>query len=164
VSVQVRPATLDDLAEVVRSEELNLGGDAWSDRLIAQGVSGDLPTVLYLVAEAGAGPVPEILGHAVASIVDEMAELQRIAVHHPHRRRGVAGLLLARVEQEARAGGARRLLLEVREDNVGALAFYARRGFTELSRRPRYFRDGSAAVVMEKALTGPLGAPRTPSA
>jgi ribosomal-protein-alanine N-acetyltransferase len=48
----------------------------------------------------------------------------------------------------ARLGGADRLLLEVREDNAGALSFYAARGFVEVDRRPRYYRDGTTAVVM----------------
>ena len=81
------------------------------------------------------------------SVVD-VAELQRIAVDAQHRRGGVASALLDACVGAARAGGANRLLLEVREDNAGALAFYAARGFTEVDRRPRYYRDGATAVVM----------------
>ena len=43
----------------------------------------------------------------------------------------------------------------MREDNAGALAFYAATGFAEIARRPRYYRDGATAVVMELPLTGP---------
>jgi ribosomal-protein-alanine N-acetyltransferase len=63
--------------------------------------------------------------------------------------------LLGETVRLARADGADRVLLEVREDNVAALAFYAARGFTELARRPRYYRDGATAVVLELPLTGP---------
>ena len=52
----------------------------------------------------------------------------------------------------ARESGADRLLLEVREDNAGALAFYAARGFVEVDRRRRYYRDGATAVVMRFGL------------
>ena len=58
--------------------------------------------------------------------------------------------LLARVEEAARARQADRLLLEVREDNHGACAFYAARGFTEIDRRPRYYADGTTAVILLK--------------
>ena len=34
------------------------------------------------------------------------------------------------------------------------LAFYAARGFVEVDRRPRYYRDGSTAVVMRRQLGG----------
>lgn len=147
----VRTATLADLDAVSTSEEVNLGIDAWSPGLIAQGIAGDLPTIVYLVVEVDG----EVAGHAVASIVADVVELQRIAVDGPHRRSGLAALLLARVEAEALGAGAARVLLEVREDNAGALGFYAEQGFSELDRRPRYYRDGATAVVMEKPLTGP---------
>ena len=50
------------------------------------------------------------------------------------------------------AEGADRLLLEVRENNAGAIGFYAAHGFVEIDRRPRYYRDGATAVVMRRAL------------
>ena len=65
-----------------------------------------------------------------------------------HRRAGLATSLLEEVIGLARSEEADRLLLEVREDNAGAIAFYAARGFVEIDRRPRYFRDGGTAVVM----------------
>jgi ribosomal-protein-alanine N-acetyltransferase len=102
---------------------------------------------LYVVATNG----DDLTGYAAVSVVD-VAELQRIAVAAPHRRTGVATALLARVEDEARARQVDRLLLEVREDNHGACAFYAARGFTELDRRPRYYADGTTAVVLAKEL------------
>lgn len=137
----VRPATADDVDAVVRSEAESLGADAWSPGLVSEGVLGRLPTVHYLVAERDG----RVVGHAVASVVDDLVELQRIAVAPASRRTGVASELLDAVL--ALPGD--RVLLEVREDNDGALAFYAARGFVELARRPRYYRDGSTAIVME---------------
>lgn len=150
--VLVREAGPADVPAVVALEAANLGRDAWSEGLVAEGVAGRLPTVHYLVADAEGA----VVGHAVASVVDEVAELQRISVDAGHRRSGLATLLLDAVRVLARAGGAERLLLEVREDNAGALAFYARRGFTEIARRRRYYADGATAVVLEIAL-GPGG-------
>ena len=63
--------------------------------------------------------------------------------------------LAAGAEGDAVWAKAERLLLEVREDNGDALAFYDARGFRELARRPRYYRDGATAVVMERPSTGP---------
>jgi [ribosomal protein S18]-alanine N-acetyltransferase len=144
----IRPATAADVDALVRLERENLGADAWSPALVAEGVGGGLPTVHFLVAQAG----DEIVGHAVLSAVAEVSELQRIAVDPAHRRSGLATRLLEEVIVIARREGADRLLLEVREDNAGALAFYAARGFTEIDRRARYFRDGSTAVVMSRPL------------
>ena len=141
---RVRPAGRDDVLAVVRLEADNLGVDAWSAGLVEEGVVGHLPTITYLVAEVEG----ELVGHAVASIVGDIAELQRIAVDHEHRRTGLASALLDAVVAAAREAGADRVLLEVREDNAGALSFYAARGFVEIDRRPRYYRDGTTAVVL----------------
>ena len=144
----IRTAVHADVPAIADLEAECLGRDAWSPWLVEQGVAGGLPTIHYVVAEADG----EITGYAAASIVADIAELQRIAVAPARRRAGVAATLLAAVVVRARAGRADRLLLEVREDNEAALAFYARHGFVELDRRKRYFRDGATAIVMVLAL------------
>lgn len=149
----IRPAVVADTAEVALLEADNLGADAWSYGLVAEGVSGNLPTVIYLAAEVDG----HLAGYAAASIVADIAELQRIAVGHPHRRTGLASALLDAVVTASRAGGANRLLLEVRDDNVGALCFYADRGFVEIDRRQRYYHDGGTAVVMRLPLVSGCG-------
>ena len=93
-----------------------------------------------------------LLAYAAVSIVADLAELQRIAVAATHRRTGLASGLLARVAHEALTRHADRLLLEVREDNHVACAFYAARGFTEIDRRPRYYADGTTAVILVKEI------------
>ena len=98
------------------------------------------------------GDVPDVVGHAVVSVVADISELQRIAVDSFHRREGLATQLLDEVVVLARDEGADRLLLEVREDNHGAIAFYAARDFVEIDRRPRYYRDGGTAVVMRRGV------------
>lgn len=144
----IRPAAADDVPAVAALERDNLGVDAWPEGLVAEGLLGNLPTVSYLVAEVDGA----VVGHAVASVVADIAELQRIAVDPAHRRTGLASELLDAVVATARTGGADRVLLEVREDNAGAIAFYAARGFVEVDRRRRYYRDGTTAVVMRRGL------------
>ena len=142
----VRAATPDDLAAVVDLEDENLGADAWTVGLLAEGLAGRLPTIHYLVAESD----DVVVGHAVTSLAGDIAELQRIAVTAGARRTGVASALLAASVDLAQ--DADRMLLEVRADNEGALSFYAARGFVEVDRRPRYYRDGATAVVMRLPL------------
>ncbi len=144
----IRPAGPDDVDAVARLEDECLGADAWSEGLVREGVLGRLPTVTYLVAEADG----EVVGHAVTSSAGDIAELQRIAVAQSHRRQGIAGSLLDAVVDAARRTPADRLLLEVREDNRGALSFYAGQGFVEIDRRPRYYADGTTAVVLRRPL------------
>jgi ribosomal-protein-alanine N-acetyltransferase len=157
--VQIRPATAADVTAVARLEDECLGTDAWSEGLVREGIAGMLPTVVYLVAEEDG----VVVGHAVASMAGDIAELQRIAVDETRRRGGVASALLAGVVEAAGRTEADRLLLEVREDNRGALAFYAGQGFVEIDRRPRYYADGATAVVLRLGLGRGCGRSRRPS-
>jgi len=140
----IRRAGPPDVDAVTALESDCQGPDAWSAWLVRDGLEGGLPTVRYLVAEVDEA----VVGYAVASFAGDIAELQRIGVTPAARRTGVATALLDEVVAEAPGTGANRLLLEVREDNAGALAFYAARGFIEIDRRPRYYRDGTTAVVL----------------
>ena len=133
----VRTATAADVDAIAASEADNLGADAWSHALVEEGVAGRLPTVHYLVAEEE----HRLVGHAVASLAGDVAELQRIAVAAEHRRAGVATALLDEVLALAAAGGADRVLLEVREDN-------ARRA--RLLRRTRLRRGGPAPALLPR--------------
>lgn len=129
------------------------GEDAWSAALVRDGVTGDLPTIQYLVA----GTDGAITGYAVASYAGDIAELQRIGVATEARRQGIASELLDEIVAHAPSTGADRMLLEVRADNRGALAFYATRGFVEIDRRARYYKDGADAVVMRLPLIAGCG-------
>ncbi len=150
----IRPAGPDDVPAIAALEAASFPEGPWSEGLVAEGVAGLLPTVTYLVAERSGA----FAGHAVVSVVQDVAELQRVATTAAHRRTGVASALLSAVDRIAAQGGAERLLLEVREDNVAALAFYARAGFAEIARRARYYRDGTTAVVLERPVTPYPGA------
>jgi [ribosomal protein S18]-alanine N-acetyltransferase len=142
----VRSAHLGDVDAIADLELIAFPLDPWSDTLIEEGVAGRLPTTSYFVAEHDA----RFVGHAAVSVVQDVAELQRIATVPGARRTGVAAALLVAVEAHAAAGGAKRLLLEVRDDNVAARAFYAGAGFAEIAQRAGYYRDGTDAVVLER--------------
>jgi ribosomal-protein-alanine N-acetyltransferase len=149
----IRRAAPADVDAIAALESTCQGLDAWSEWLVRDGVEGGLPTVRYLVADLDG----MVAGYAVASFAGDIAELQRIGVAPALRRTGIASALLDEVVAEAPGTGANRLLLEVREDNAGALAFYADRGFIEIDRRARYYRDGAAAVVLRLPLVKGCG-------
>jgi ribosomal-protein-alanine N-acetyltransferase len=149
----IRAAVSADVDAVATLEAACQGADAWSPWLVRDGIEGALPTIHYLVAIDGA----EVVGYAVASFAGDIGELQRIGVAEPARRSGHGTALLDEVVALGPRSGANRLLLEVRDDNSGALAFYADRGFVEIDRRPRYYRDGTTAVVLRLPLVKGCG-------
>ena len=135
----IRPATLDDLPALVALEELLFGADAWSEMQVRAELTG--PGREVLVAEDDG-----LVGYVITMTLGEVADLQRIGVHPAHRRCGLATRLL---DTALATSEAERTLLEVADDNEAALAFYTRRGFVEIARRPRYYRNGAAAIVMQ---------------
>ena len=149
MTLLVRPADPGDVVAIVELEVVAFPLDPWSEVLVGDGVAGLVPTTSYFVAEQDA----RFAGHAAVSVVHDVAELQRIATVPAARRTGVAHALLGAVVAHAAASGAERLLLEVRDDNVAAAAFYARAGFTEIARRAGYYRDATEAVVLERFVT-----------
>jgi [ribosomal protein S18]-alanine N-acetyltransferase len=133
--VNVRPATAADVDALAALEADLFGPDAWSHA----SVGAEVAAGRVLVAEDEG-----IAGYVVTLAAGDVLDLMRIAVRPDRRRTGLAGALLGA------ASTGRRMLLEVSERNAGAVAFYAAEGFTEIARRDRYYRDGSAAVVMER--------------
>jgi ribosomal-protein-alanine N-acetyltransferase len=72
-----------------------------------------------------------------------------VAVDPSCRGKGVGRLLVQRVLDDCRVGGASFVSLEVRVSNGAAIALYQGMGFTEVGRRKRYYRDGEDALMME---------------
>jgi ribosomal protein S18 acetylase RimI-like enzyme len=81
--------------------------------------------VLRLVADADG----RLLGTASATVgEDGTIHLRQLYVHPDHKRRGIGAALLDAMVTACPS--ARRVTLEVEPENISAVAFYARQGFT----------------------------------
>jgi len=69
------------------------------------------------------------------------------------RRLGVGSLLLRAAEQRLASIGSRMVNLETAVDNVSALAFYKRHGYSVVRTWPRYYSNGVDALVLKKDLS-----------
>jgi ribosomal-protein-alanine N-acetyltransferase len=95
----------------------------------------------------------EIAGMIVVRTVAGEAEVLNLAVLPTCRRRGLASGLVQAALARARAAGAHRAFLEVRESNAGARGFYANMGFTEAARRRGYYSAPvEDALLLSRAL------------
>lgn len=139
----LRPATTEDLPALLDIEARCFGAGAWSAATLERAIADPAQDVA-LTQDGDA--------YAVVRVVDDTADLDRIAALPQVRRQGAARGLLAHLTEHAVRRGARRMLLEVAEDNAAAIALYASVGFTEIHRRRRYYAGGVDALVMERAL------------
>ena len=145
---RVRAAAPADLPVLQTLDAALFGADAWTRGAWSAelaDVSGRFACVATL-AET-------IVGYAVVRVTADVADLLRIGVAPDHQRLGVGSVLLSELVQGSRAVGARRLLLEVAEDNDPARAFYARQRFAVIATRPRYYSGDRDALVMARSLS-----------
>jgi [ribosomal protein S18]-alanine N-acetyltransferase len=68
------------------------------------------------------------------------------------RRSGVGSLLLRAAENRMRESGSKAVGLETAVDNLSALSFYKRHGYSVIGTKPRYYPNGVDALVLQKEL------------
>jgi len=68
------------------------------------------------------------------------------------RRSGVGSSLLQGAEERMRGAGCRSVGLETAVDNVAALSFYKRHGYSVIRTWPRYYSNGVDALALRKDL------------
>jgi ribosomal-protein-alanine N-acetyltransferase len=118
---------------------------SWSEESLRDCLSWD--DAISLVSESN----KRVSGFLIGRRVHEEAEILNIAVLPENRRRGEGSTLFVAALEQFRKKRVRRVFLEVRESNAGAIAFYKEHGFSETGRRPHYYRGpDEAAVIMEK--------------
>jgi ribosomal-protein-alanine N-acetyltransferase len=86
------------------------------------------------------------LGMVMSRLLFDEAEILTLAVAPQARRRGVGLALVNAAAALARLGGASSLILEVGEDNPGAVALYEQAGFAQVGRRRDYYDRGGRRI------------------
>ena len=98
-----------------------------------------------------------ILGFIVAHRTVRMTgHIITIDVHPEARRLKVGSALLDSAEQRLISSNCRKSHLETAVDNMGALSFYKRHGYSITKTVPRYYSNGLDALLLEKDLLSPL--------
>ena len=108
--------------------------DAWDEQAITELLSQDINKLLLVRQEK------EVVGYCLYQKLFEQGEIFRIATHPDYQRQGIAAQLLEALFAALTAQGGESLLLEVRADNVAAIALYARYGFAVIHRRKGYYQ------------------------
>ncbi|OCW55912.1 GNAT family N-acetyltransferase/peptidase C39 family protein [Hoeflea olei] len=147
---RIRPATISDIDALDAIEKAVFASDRISRRSFRTLI--DRPTAETLVAESetGISGYAMILFRAGAAL----ARLYSLAVAPDHAGRGLGRALLAAAEKAAMDHDRIILRLEVREDNLSAIALYRSAGYRKIGRVDEYYADGMAALRFEKLLRG----------
>lgn len=125
-------------------------GQAWDARQFENLLNQDSVTARALACGN------DILSFVLLQIAVDEAEILTLATPPSARRRGFAARLLLGVEPQLVVRGVTRWLLDVAEDNAGALKFYQNNGFRIDGRRRAYYQrlEGQRvdAILMSKPM------------
>ncbi|GEO97272.1 ribosomal-protein-alanine acetyltransferase [Kocuria turfanensis] len=152
----LRRMTAQDVPVVHALEQDLFPADAWPLEMFSAELAQ--PVCWYWVAEQD----DRIVGYAGLMCIRPVGDVQTIAVLPEHEGRGIGSALLRTLHGQARELGATEVLLEVRADNPRAQRLYRRFGYEHIHTRPRYYRDGTDALIMRLDLTAPEP-PSTPA-
>ena len=99
----------------------------------------------------------KVVGYCLYQVVFEQAEILRIGTHTNYQRQGIASQLFDKLNRELMQRQVENLLLEVRADNIPAIALYEQQQFVVIHRRKGYYqlKDKAAidALIMQRVYT-----------
>jgi len=141
------PDALDSIMAVMEAAFDPAFGEAWTRRQVGDALSMR-GTHCLLAGPDGEEPPPggPVAGFALSRGFMDEEELLLLAVTPDLRGQGIGRRLLERFVQAARARGATRLFLEMREGNA-AESLYRAAGFVNVGRRRHYYRHGQGAPM-----------------
>ncbi|HEX5635695.1 MAG TPA: ribosomal protein S18-alanine N-acetyltransferase, partial [Gammaproteobacteria bacterium] len=144
----LRPATLDDLDNLVELENISFEIDGFSRRVFR-----------YLITSAHAEMLVSVSGDKFCGYVvvlfhsgTSLARLYSLAVHPDCRQQGIGAELLNAAEQLALDHACITLRLEVRTDNNNAIQLYRKLGYRQFGTYHDYYEDHMDALRFEKRL------------
>jgi len=119
--------------------------EPWSVNSVASELSN--PLSLWIVAIADG----EVVGYVGSQTVLNEADMMNLAVQPQYRRQGIAEGLVQRLISALKDRQAVSLTLEVRVSNEAAITLYQKIGFSQVGRRPGYYRKPKEdALILRK--------------
>ena len=134
----------DHVAQIAQLEALCFS-DPWSETSIASELTN--PLSYWLVAVEN----DRVTGYVGSQTVVGETDMMNIAVHPDFRRKGIAEALVIALVEELKKLESRCLTLEVRASNEPAQKLYEKLGFSQIGRRPKYYRNPREdALILRK--------------
>ena len=121
--------------------------DAWNyDTLVELLAQDSIDLLVVYQSDA-------VVGYCLYQMMFEQAEILRIGTHPNYQRQGIASKLFAKLNQQLQALTVESLLLEVRADNLPAIALYEQQGFETIHQRKGYYKTAykpaTDALIMQ---------------
>ena len=139
------PERADEISQL----HARLFDEIWDEKSIKSLL--EHPASTSLIAVTGNPQV--IKGFVIAQLAADESEILSLGVAPDWQRAGLGMRLVQGLARASKRGEARRVFLEVAEDNVAARGLYGKLGFGEVGRRKAYYqREGGAVDALILAL------------
>lgn len=93
-----------------------------------------------------------VVAYVLGRIIPPEGEIYRVAVSESERQRGIGYRLLDYAIKTSRGAGLETVFLEVRSQNIPAIALYKAYGFATVGKRAKYYQNPvDDAIIMLKA-------------
>jgi ribosomal-protein-alanine N-acetyltransferase len=145
-AVAIRPFRPQDLPRALEMERENFSHYPLSSRQLRYHAKN--PNAVFLVAVRGGVVVGDVLGLIRRHPSGVSGRVYSLVVDAAHRGGGIGARLFRSLVQKLKAGGARRIYLEVAQENHAAIALYERSGFRRLNVIKNYYARGDHAIHM----------------
>ena len=146
MTLELAPMQAADVSEVKALEDALFPVDAWT----ADMFHNELAEVGFSREVMVTRLAGKIVGYVSFRFVGDEGDVVTIAVDTSVQKQGVGTLMMNWLEETARARGVKNLFLEVRSDNIPAIAMYLARDFERIDLRRNYYDTGVDAYVMRK--------------
>ena len=142
----IRRARKEDYPAFAAIEAEHPGYPAWGERGFAAEEANR--NSVTLAAELDGA----VAGFINFWILRPQVQLNTLAVGKAYLRRGAASALLGKLLEYAAKNLCREVDLEVNERNAGAIALYRARGFELVGKRPKFYNNTDAALLLRRTL------------
>lgn len=142
----IRRMRAEDIPQIVEMAASHPEAPHWPEGVYARALDPEcVPERVALVAES---PEGRLTGFVVTGLILFQAELESIVVARGVQRQGTGAQLLRKLFEILGDRRITEVMLEVRESNQAARAFYRCAGFTETGRRAGYYAEPKEDAIL----------------
>lgn len=142
--MEITKMTQSHTAAVAELEKVCFS-DPWSEKSVEEELIN--PLSLWLVAVDG----EKLAGYVGSQTVLGETDMMNVAVDPSFRRQGIGEKLISSLVDALKEEESHCLTLEVRASNEPAIRLYEKLGFSQIGRRPKYYRNPREdALILRK--------------
>ena len=95
----------------------------------------------------------DLIGYIIFHISDDFTDIYKLFIRDNDKRKGYATMLLNKVIELSNRYNSKKLMVEVRSNNIVAIKFYNKNGFNKISLRKDYYKNPKDdAIILERRL------------